>query len=95
MLPLHLQHLASLMIMTQIMNQFIETIIPYAMYKRRKIQIKSKAEKEAPDGMKPLISGDEIDENIKLQAQIESSKDEYEVFFTPYIAKLHSFPQFC
>ncbi len=71
--------------MTQIMNQFIETIIPYAMYKRRKTQIKSQAGKETPDGMKPLISGDEVDENIKLQAQIESSKDEYEVIYLLYL----------
>ncbi len=68
------QHLAALLITQQILGQILETVVPYLMYKRRKIEIRKrhKAEDDPDD-----TSG--ISESERLAAKIDGSKDAYMV----------------
>ena len=66
------QHLATLLIMQQVIDQLVESVLPYLVYKRRKLAI-CRGNKQ-PDDCRPLVAtGD------NLRTSIEASKDAYEV----------------
>ena len=80
-----LQHLAVLLIVQQAIGQVREALIPYLMYKRRKAQIKSKVQKllggalQDASGIEPLLPEQKVEQSVLLSAEIESSKDIYDV----------------
>ena len=77
---LSFQHLASLLIVTQLMGQIFESVVPYLVYKRRKKEIQAKSgSKQAPEGIEQLTPSDGIDEGTRLHAEIEAAKDEFQV----------------
>lgn len=68
-------HLATLLIVSQLVNQVLESAFPYLMYKRRKTNVKKEASLNAHDSADTVDSI--VDDNTRLQAEIESTKDEY------------------
>ena len=70
--------MASLLIVTQLLGQIFESVVPYLVYKRRKKEIQTKA-KDVPEGIEPLTPGDGIDEGTRLHAEIEAAKEEFTV----------------
>ena len=72
------QHLASLLIVTQLLGQIFESVVPYLVYKRRKKEIQTKA-KDVPEGIEPLTPNEGIDEATRLHAETEAAKEEFTV----------------
>ena len=68
-----LQTLATLLITQQIVQQVMETVIPYFFYRLRKVNIVKRQRQETQD------TGSLVSDRLKHQAEIESSKEEYEV----------------
>ncbi|KAI0217279.1 Anoctamin-10 [Lamellibrachia satsuma] len=68
-------HLATLLIVQQLVNQVLESAIPYLMYKRRKINIKKQASCRSHESTETLDTA--VDNCTRLQAEIESTKDTY------------------
>ncbi len=74
------QHLASLLIVTQLLGQMFESVVPYMVYKRRKKEIKEKAKsKEGEEGIELLTPASGISPDAKLHAEIEAAKEEFAV----------------
>ena len=70
--------MASLLIVTQLLGQIFESVVPYLVYKRRKKEIQTKA-KNVPEGIEPLTPSDGIDGDMRLHAEIEAAKEEFTV----------------
>ena len=77
MLFFRLQHLACLLISSQVMGQVKEAMVPFLFVKRREHQLEAamkKAESFRTDEADP-----DIDYSVQKQANLESVMDEYEV----------------
>jgi anoctamin-10 len=73
--------MAALLITQQILGQIIESLIPYLMYKKRKISItkeQKSAEVRSEDGIIDL----KVNQDIHQQTQIEGSRDPFPVSVT-------------
>ena len=72
-----LQHLATLLITQQLVQQIQESIIPYVLYKRRKVNVEKHHQVDRVDETRKDQPKCNIGEDIRLQAEIERTKEAY------------------
>ena len=72
------QHLAALLITTQIVGQFQESVVPFLFHRRRAAKV-DKAMKKMDVIQKVEFFNGEVGEDLQKQTSVESIMDVYEV----------------
>lgn len=74
-----LQNLATLLITQQLVQQILESIIPYILYKRRRVNVERQHQVDRVEETRKDQKHCHISKDIRLQAEIERTKEEYVV----------------